>query len=122
MPKAPSSAVDRWGIETSGKSLNELAVYVDKYLELISVLLNGRNKKTGMPNGWATRQSYYNLLKTGFFKYDWYHGDKHKPVSAKDIITYHIYSGGKIEKHIPKEIKAEYEKKYKYVYHDKNNK
>jgi hypothetical protein len=39
---------------------------------------------------------------------------------AKDIITYHIYSGGKIEKHIPK-IKSGYEQKYKYVYHDKNN-
>lgn len=41
--------------------------------------------------------------------------------TAKDIITYHIYNGGKIEKHIPKIIKNGFEKKYKYVYHDKNN-
>lgn len=41
---------------------------------------------------------------------------------AKDIITYHIFSGGKLEKHIPKTIKSGFEKKYKYVYHDKNNK
>ena len=39
---------------------------------------------------------------------------------SKDIITYHIYSDGSIEKHIPKVIKEEYKKKYKYVYHDKD--
>ena len=36
--------------------------------------VNGRNKNTGMPNGWALRQSNYNLLKTGFFMYEKYHG------------------------------------------------
>ncbi|GAB0156699.1 hypothetical protein CHRYSEOSP005_19660 [Chryseobacterium sp. Alg-005] len=41
--------------------------------------------------------------------------------TAKDIITYHIYSDGRIEKHIPKVIKEENKKKYKYVYHDKDN-
>ncbi|MFC6269789.1 hypothetical protein [Frigoriflavimonas asaccharolytica] len=41
--------------------------------------------------------------------------------NANDITTYHIYSDGKIEKHIPKLIKEEYKKKYKYVYHDTQN-
>ncbi|WPO81992.1 hypothetical protein SD427_14635 [Chryseobacterium sp. JJR-5R] len=122
MPEAPSPAVDKWGAETSGKSLNELAIYVDKYLELISVLLNGRNKAKGnMPNGWAARKSNYELLKTGFFIYQRYHKDNNTSISTKNIVTYHIYSGGKIEKHIPKKIKEEYRKKYKYVYH-KNGK
>lgn len=40
------------------------------------------------------------------------------PLNAKDIITYHIYNNGKIEKHIPKTIKDEYKNKYKYIYHD----
>jgi len=99
MLKAPSAAVDRWGIETSGKSLNELAVYVDKYLELISALLNGRGSDD-MPIGWEKRKSNYNLLKTGFFMYDWYHGDRYKTINAKDIITYNIYADGKIERHV----------------------
>lgn len=43
-------------------------------------------------------------------------------LNATDIVTYHIYADGKIEKHIPKEIKLGYEKKYKYVFHDKENK
>ena len=122
MPESPSKAVDRWGAETSGKTLNELAIFVDKYLELISVLLNGRNKNTGMPNGWALRQSNYNLLKTGFFMYEKYHGKSEKKVEAKGVVTYHIYSDGKIEKHIPKEIKEEFKNKYKYIYHDVNDK
>ncbi|PZX93686.1 hypothetical protein DOS84_09770 [Flavobacterium aquariorum] len=40
----------------------------------------------------------------------------------KDIVTYNIYSDGKIEKIIPKTIKEGYENRYKYVYHDKKNK
>lgn len=35
------------------------------------------------------------------------------------IITYHIFNGGKIEKHVPKTIQKGFEKKYKYIYHDK---
>ena len=116
-----SQAITRWGLETLGKSLNELSIYEDKYFELISVLLNGRGNDN-MPIGWAARQSYYNILKTGFFFYQRYHGETENPLNAKDVITYHIYSGGKIEKHIPKEIKLENKKKYKYVYHDKNDK
>ena len=42
-------------------------------------------------------------------------------VNAKDIVTFHIYADGKIEKHIPKVIKEEYKQKYKYVYHDSQN-
>lgn len=117
-----SQAIEKWGMETLGKSLNDLAVYEDKYFELISVLLNGRGHD-GMPIGWATRQMNYNLLKTGFFIYEKYHGKKHdKKIESKGIITYHIYFGGKIEKHIPKEIKDDGKKKYKYVYHDKTGK
>ncbi|MCJ8497624.1 hypothetical protein MVI27_05055 [Chryseobacterium salipaludis] len=37
------------------------------------------------------------------------------------IVTFHIYYTGIIEKHIPKQIKVGYEKKYKYVFHDKEN-
>ncbi|WP_081301481.1 hypothetical protein, partial [Gilliamella sp. Fer1-1] len=37
------------------------------------------------------------------------------------IVTYHIYHDGKIERHIPVETLKGYEKKYKYVYHDKNS-
>ena len=39
-----------------------------------------------------------------------------------DIVTFHIYNAGEIEKHIPKQIKEGFEKKYKYVYHDKDEK
>ncbi len=41
-------------------------------------------------------------------------------VISPDIVTYHIYHDGKIEKHIPQEISQGYEQKYKYVYHDAN--
>ncbi|MCX8523670.1 DUF4280 domain-containing protein [Chryseobacterium formosus] len=43
-------------------------------------------------------------------------------INAKDIVTFHIYDNGTIEKHIPQVIKPEYAQKYKYVYHDKDNK
>lgn len=115
-----SDAITKWGKETLGKSLNELAVYVDKYFELISVLLNGRNAKTGMPNGYQIRKNNYDLLKTSFFMYSKFHENNKGPVSAKGIITYNIYSEGKIEKHIPKTIKSGYEKQYRYVYHENN--
>ncbi|GAA3771747.1 hypothetical protein [Flavobacterium ginsengiterrae] len=115
-----SQAITIWGRETLGKSLNELAVFGEKYFELISVLLNGRGSN-GMPNNYAKRQTNYNLLKTFFFMYDKYHGASSRPFNAKDIVTYHIYENGDIEKHIPKEIKDEYKDKYKYVYHDKSN-
>ena len=118
-----SQAVKKWGTETAGKSLNELAVFEDKYLELISVLLNGRNKaNNNMPNGWETRKRMYNLLKTFFFQYNAFHKDSSNLLNAKDIITYHIYENGEIERHIPKKIKSGFENKYKYVYHDKKNK
>lgn len=42
-------------------------------------------------------------------------------VSDKDIVVYHTFSDGRIEKHIPKKIKEGYETKYKYVYHDAKN-
>ncbi|MFC7773126.1 LysM peptidoglycan-binding domain-containing protein [Flavobacterium sp. GCM10027622] len=45
-----------------------------------------------------------------------------KNTTDKDIVTYHVYHDGKIEKRIPKEIKEGFEKKYKYVYHDKSDK
>lgn len=118
-----SEAVKRWARETAGKSLNELAVFGDKYLELISVLLNGRNKDKGnMPNGWENRKSMYTKLKTVFFQYHLYHKDDSKPVLPQGIITYNIYSDGRIERNTPKQIESGFEKKYKYVYHDKKNK
>ena len=115
-----SQAIARWGRETLGKPLNELAVFGEKYFELISALLNGRGSD-GMPNNYAKRQANYNLLKTFFFMYGKYHGDNTQAFQTKDIIIYHIYENGNIEKHIPKEIKDEYIDKYKYVYHDKSD-
>ena len=41
--------------------------------------------------------------------------------SGAGIVTYHIYQDGKIEKHIPEKISPGFERKYKYVYHDKDN-
>lgn len=119
-----SDAITKWGKETLGKSLNELAVYGDKYLELISVLLNGRNSETGMPNGWQIRKNNYDLLKSGFFMYNKFHENNSPstPVNAKDIVTYHIFASGDIEKHIPKNIKSENQYLYQYIYHDNNNK
>lgn len=40
----------------------------------------------------------------------------------KDIVTYHVYQSGKIEKRIPQQIKEGFEKKFRYVYHDKSDK
>ena len=48
-------------------------------------------------------------------------GSLNSVINAKDIVTYRIYSDGRIEKHIPKVIKEEYKTKYKYVYHDIKN-
>jgi hypothetical protein len=42
-------------------------------------------------------------------------------IKVADIVTYHIYHDGRIEKHIPQEILEGYEQKYRYVYHDKRN-
>ncbi|WP_254611929.1 lysozyme [Serratia fonticola] len=39
-----------------------------------------------------------------------------------DIVTYHIYSTGKIVKKSPVKLLSGYERKYKYVYHDESNK
>ncbi|SUV53256.1 hypothetical protein [Bergeyella zoohelcum] len=47
---------------------------------------------------------------------------KESNIGLEDIVTYHIYANGEIEKHIPKKIKSGYEKKYRYVYHDQNKK
>ncbi|MGV0924316.1 hypothetical protein [Empedobacter tilapiae] len=81
MPSDPNAPLfnERWKghkENTIGKSLNELALFGDKYLELISALLNGRNAKTDMPNGWEKRKMNYDLLKTGFFNYDFFHNKK----------------------------------------------
>ncbi len=46
--------------------------------------------------------------------------EKSVKIDTKGVVTYHIYSDGRIEKHIPKVIKQGFEKKYKYVYHDKD--
>jgi hypothetical protein len=42
-------------------------------------------------------------------------------IKVADIVTYHIYHDGRIEKHIPQEILEGYEQKYRYIYHDKRN-
>ena len=41
--------------------------------------------------------------------------------SGAGIVAYHIYQDGKIEKHIPEKILPGYERKYQYVYHDKDD-
>lgn len=43
-------------------------------------------------------------------------------VDEPSIVTYHIYWDGRIEKHIPKVIKKEYEKQYRYIYHSSEKK
>lgn len=43
-------------------------------------------------------------------------------IKSTDIVTYHIYSNGIIEKFIPKKVKSGYENKYKYIYHDSTDK
>lgn len=47
--------------------------------------------------------------------------DSTNSLNAKDIITFHIYANGSIEKHIPKKIEEKNKNKYKYTYHDKEN-
>lgn len=42
--------------------------------------------------------------------------------NSKSIVTYRIYSDGRIEKYIPKVILKENENKYKYVYYDEQGK
>jgi putative chitinase len=44
------------------RGLNELADICD-FLK-ISIRINGRNKKTGLPNGWAERQELHERAKT----------------------------------------------------------
>lgn len=48
--------------------------------------------------------------------------EQNRNVIEKYITSYHIYSDGKIEKHVPKVLKDGYEKKYKYIYHDTSGK
>ena len=88
MPSDPNAPLfnERWKghkENTIGKSLNELALFGDKYLELISALLNGRNPKTDMPNGWSKRKMNYDLLKTVFFNYDFFHNKKQEIEKTK---------------------------------------
>ncbi len=40
-----------------------------------------------------------------------------KVSTEPNIVTFHIYNRGSIEKHIPKKITQGYENKYRYVYH-----
>lgn len=54
-------------------------------------------------------------------------GDESDPESdstfnAKDVVTFNIYSDGRVEKHIPKVVAESNKKKYKYVYHDAKKK
>ena len=94
MPSDPNADLfnKRWKghkENTIGKTLNELALFGDKYLELISALLNGRNPKDDMPNGWSKRKMNYDLLKTGFFNYDFYHNKKQEIEKTKSNGKWH---------------------------------
>jgi len=51
-------------------------------------------------------------------KYDYSLCDNIVNVPDADIVSYHIYQDGKIEKHIPQNIKKEFKSNYKYVFHD----
>ncbi len=42
--------------------------------------------------------------------------------TVKDIITYYIFFDGRIEKHIPRQVKKENENKYNYIYFDRKGK
>jgi predicted chitinase len=50
------------GLYWKSNGLNELAD-AQKF-KAISIRINGVNKKTGLPNGWADRQKYYTRAKT----------------------------------------------------------
>jgi predicted chitinase len=79
--------------------------------------------KDGKSINHVPKKKAFNEITSKVFKIDqckW--GKSDDKANAKDIVTYHIYSDGKIERHIPKEIKQEYKDYYKYVYHDSNNK
>lgn len=51
-----------------------------------------------------------------------YDCEKLRKLNVKEIITYHIYADGRVERMVPKEIKEEFKDKYKYIYHDKDDK
>lgn len=103
-----------------GKTPNEIADYVDKYQLEIGKVINGFHENTD-PINQPKRKSYYTTLKNSFFEYRKYHEnvkDDKKVKINDEMVTYHIYSNGDIEKHIPKEIKEDYKNKYGYIYHD----
>ena len=106
--------------EILGKTPNEIADFVDKYQLEVGKVINGFHENSD-PINQPTRKLYYDLLKNSFFEYRKYHEniqDEEKEKIKDEIVTYHIFSNGDIEKHIPKEIKSGYESQYRYVYHD----
>ncbi|MDQ0594784.1 hypothetical protein QFZ37_003153 [Chryseobacterium ginsenosidimutans] len=110
--------------EILGKTPNEIADYVDKYQLEIGKVINGFHENTD-PINQVTRKLYYTLLKDNFFEFRKYHEnivEKKKEKINDEIVNYHIFSDGNIEKHIPKKIKVGYENTYGYIYHDTKNK
>ncbi|WP_294288467.1 hypothetical protein [uncultured Chryseobacterium sp.] len=106
-----------------GKTPNEIADFADKYQLEIGKVINGFHENTD-PINQTTRKSYYTILKNSFFEYKKYHeniAEGKKEKINDEMVMYHIYSNGDIEKHIPKKIKVGYEKKYGYIYHDKKD-
>ena len=103
-------------------------VVVDAIVNIINKYTNSRaQRKVWYRGGKAGDLSVSdaNSMKS-IFQVNACNGEQPKteiPVAAnaKGIITYRIYSDGKIEKHIPKSITAGFEDKYKYVYHDSKN-
>lgn len=114
----------------SGVGKADSYVLYDKDIDGEKYRQNESVDKENNHDGKITRSEILGRYKTSFSQ-----GASNKPIKfacgkddesestaiAKDVIAYHIYNGGKIEKHIPKTIKVGFEKKYKYVYHDKNN-
>ncbi len=80
--------------------------------------------KKGESKVWEFEEALIEVAKNGekFKAKTFSCGAGNTPINAKDIVTYRIYSDGKIEEHIPKAIKEEYKTKYKYVYHDSESK
>ncbi|WP_430875426.1 hypothetical protein [Gilliamella sp. G0441] len=104
----------------------------EKYQELVDKLNSLENKsthltiRTEIKDTNATKVNFKGIL-TGEFdavkgaRYYDFLKEEFILKSVIKIITYHIYSDGKIEKHIPKFITKEHKDKYQYIYHDKNN-
>lgn len=86
----------------------------------------GKDKGDGKIQRSEILERFYDSMKKGANnkpqKFICSSGTKTEFEVVTDLITIHIYPDGLMEKHTPPKIKSGFEKKYKYVYHDKSGK